>query len=131
MLSDNPSKAEELACWQAFLSTLPRCSYLAMYLEGSTEILHRAMANDESTELVAQLRRGRAEAREDEAQAIQARKEALEQLATVKQQIARGNRELCSIRDDLRRASESARTLVRCADEAYQRAVNAVLKRLV
>jgi hypothetical protein len=84
--------------------------------------------SDESTELVARLRQGRAEAQRDEAQAILARKNAMEQLAGVKRDVDFAKRELIKIKDELRRASESAKTLTRCADESYCRAVDAVVR---
>ena len=50
-LPDTCSKADELAHWQTFLGQLPPCSYLALYLNGSTPILEDAIRNDMSVEL--------------------------------------------------------------------------------
>ena len=48
MITENPTKAEELAHWRQFLADLPPCSYLALYLKGSDGLLEHYMAQDMS-----------------------------------------------------------------------------------
>lgn len=127
---DNPSKADELAHWQEFLSTLPSYSYLSLYLQGSTDILRQAMADDMSCELLPAVRRRAAEALEQERAALAAKKKAQEELAEVQRQLSASRRDLGNVRDDLRKASEAATTLSRIAGESYQRAVGAVVDTL-
>ena len=72
-MSDNPTKAEELAHWRQFLATLPQCSYLDLYLRGSEAILEQYMAQDLSCELIRDIRRSRDEALRDTSEANRAR----------------------------------------------------------
>ena len=124
MLSDNPTKAEELAHWQEFLATLPPCSYLALYLHGSTELLQRAMSNDESTELIPALRRGRQEALADMAAANKAAAEARETREAVKRDVLAAKRELHDCREELRNVRDAAASLLRSSEAAYAKAVH-------
>lgn len=126
-LIDNPSKVQELEHWTSFLATLPPCSYLALYLQGSTEHLRAAMANDVCCELLPAVRRGMYEAQEAERDAIKAQHKAQEELATLQRHVTVLRRELVGIREDLRKAKESAQTLARCAAESFESAVHAVV----
>ena len=85
MLSPNPSKAEELAHWRAFVEALPRNCYLADLLAGLDETLEDRMRSDLGIALVDEWR----EAQRDILQAraeVKTEKDRLEEL--LKQQDA-------------------------------------------
>jgi hypothetical protein len=127
-LTDNPSKADELAHWQTFLGQLPPCSYLALYLDGSTPILDEAMRNDMSTELIPALRRARGEAQE----AVREVREQLRQLRDERDALQREllglRRDAVRLRDSFEEARSAARILLRQAEDSHAKGVNAVVR---
>lgn len=121
-MPSNPTKAQELATWEAFLASLPEGSYLALYLEGSSSVLKAAMAVDMSTDLVSDLLRQRAVA-QDELRAVQADVQAaLSERDAVKRQVSALSCELARLRGGLEDVARAAQTLAVCAADAHAKA---------
>ena len=79
MLKSDPSKAEELAHWRAFVDALPRNCYLADLLKGLDEVIADRMRSDLGIALVDEWR----EAQQDLLQAraeVKTEKDRLEEL---------------------------------------------------
>lgn len=121
------TKADELALWKSIMAQLPPSGYLAMYLEGSTEWVQRALETDMPCNPFAHVK-----SLKD--QAVQEANAYTKLAATAKQQyealaadLARCRRELGQCRDEMRRVKEQATTLARIADECYSKAVGHVL----
>jgi chromosome segregation ATPase len=127
-LPDNPTKADELAHWQAFRAQLPPCSYLALYLAESDDTLRYAMANDESCDLIATIRKERSRALEDCAvvrNELTALRMERDKAQNEYRQLARA---LCTLRDELRDSANAAQSLAMSAMAAHARAVQSVVK---
>jgi hypothetical protein len=125
-LPDTASKAEEIAHWQTFLGQLPPCSYLALYLNGSTPMIEDAMRNDLSTDLIPALRRARAEAQEDVREVREQLRQLHEQRDSLQREIAGLKRDAVRLRDSFEEARSAARILLRQAEDAHARGVNAI-----
>jgi septal ring factor EnvC (AmiA/AmiB activator) len=127
-LPETASKADELAHWQTFLGQLPPCSYLALYLNGSTPILEDAMRNDMSTELIPALRRARAEAQEDVREVKEQLRQHRDERETLQREIAGLKRDAVRLRDSFEEARSAARVLLRQAEDSHARGVNAIVR---
>ena len=127
-MSDNPTKAEELAHWRQFLATLPQCSYLDLYLRGSEAILEQYMAQDLSCELIRDIRRSRDEALRDTSEANRARDAARLERDNMQTAVEQLRRDAARCREELRELAQAVQTLSIVAQHSLQRAVNVVAR---
>jgi uncharacterized coiled-coil DUF342 family protein len=127
-MTDNPTKAEELAHWRAFLAALPPCSYLALYLKGSDALLEHYMAQDMCCELIQTIRRERDEAMRDASEANKVRDAARGERDKMDHAVQQLRHEASRCREELRELSQAAQTLSIAAQQSLQRAVNTVAK---
>jgi hypothetical protein len=111
MLTENCSKAQELSWWEAFLATLPRESYLAMYLDGSSAVLADRMRNDMACDLLKELRDQKTQAELDTKEAKAERDKAQTELITLKTAVASARRELSRLEEDFMDVAKAASSL--------------------
>lgn len=119
MLTENPSKAQELQHWDAFLATLPRESYLAMYLDGSREVLAQRMGIDMACELFTELAQLKTQAELATKEAIATRDKAQNEMIALQAQVSCARRELRRLEDSSKDIARAAHTLHDRAAEAY------------
>jgi hypothetical protein len=129
-LSDNATKADELAHWRAFLATLPAHTYLGLYLAGSDAVLEHYMRDDVSCELIPEIRRGRNDALEDAARANAQRKRAIEERDRLHREVRELRAEAVRLREELQDLARAACTLSRQAADAHAKAVATVVTSL-
>ena len=127
-MTDDPTKAEELAHWRQFLAALPPCSYLASYLKGSDATLEHYMAQDMSCELIQCIRRERDEALRDASNANKARDAALLERDKTDRAVQQLRHEAARCREELRELCQAAQTLSISAQGSLQRAVIVVTR---
>lgn len=128
-LTENSSKAEEIAHWQAFLATLPANSYLALYFQGSTEFLENAMRNDMAIEGARDLNNRRLLALGECLDAEKRLKQLTEQRDTLEAAVRRLKREASQIRDALEDASRTSSSTAAQAAGGFGQAT-AILKKI-
>jgi len=127
-MTDNPSKADELAHWCQFLASLPPCSYLALYLTGSDTLLEHYMAQDMPCDLIQTIRRERDEALRDASEANKVRDAARLERDAMDRAVKQLRHEAARCREELRELSQAAQTLSVAAQQSLQRAVNVVAR---
>lgn len=130
-LPENPSKADELALWREFQSTLPPCSYLALYLKGSDDLLANAMRDDMSTELISAIRANRMDALREESNAIAAAKTARAERDRVAGELKELQRKCTYLRDELIRIADESSALASHAAAARSVAVRTIVDQAV
>lgn len=132
-LPEGASKAQELEHWQAFVNALPKCSYLALYLAGSDDLLRHAMQIDMSCELVADIQKARNYARAEHSLAVKAWDDAKAKRDAMVREVNDLMRAATRARDELRDAMKAAQTLAVQTlavqtNDAYNRAVQSVVQ---
>jgi hypothetical protein len=127
-VTDNPTKAEELAHWRQFIASLPPGSYLALYLKGSDTLLEHYMAQDMCCELIQAIRSERDEALRDASQANKARDTSRTERDKMDKAVQQLRHEAARCRDELRELSKALQTLSIAAQNSLQRAANVVAR---
>ncbi|HZZ81485.1 MAG TPA: hypothetical protein VFE62_23485 [Gemmataceae bacterium] len=127
ILADNPTKAQELDHWRAFLASLPPCSYLALYFQESVPILEQAMRNDWSCEPISQIRRSQTEALMALDEILARKRKEADALEKLQRETATLRLAIGKLRDEFAEMSKATQTLARCAADSHARAVRANL----
>ena len=127
-MAENPTKAQELAHWRQFLTALPPCSYLALYLKGSDTLLEQYMAQDMCCELIQTIRRERDEALRNASEANKLRDAARLEHDKMDRAVQQLRHEAARCREELRELCQAAQTLSIAAQGSLQRAGNTVAR---
>jgi hypothetical protein len=120
-LNNNPTKAQELAHWESFVATLPKGSYLADYLDGSTDILRGEMSSDMGLNLIAEILRCKEQARRDADEAMQRLKKLAEEHAKMARELADMTRQKKMQLDYLEDIANAANTIAVQVRDCRQR----------
>ncbi len=108
-LPQNPTKAQEIEHFRAFVAQLPRASYLRSILADAPECVSQMIANDFAFPLIAELRKAETEAAQlaDRLKTLQARADYL------KNEAQEAERRTAKARDELADIRRAAASLAR------------------
>jgi hypothetical protein len=126
VLSENACKEDELIHWQAFLYSLPRCSYLALYFQDSVPLMREAMLNDFGCEPISALRKMRTDALAEVSRAIGERDQIRKERDQLQQEVLRLRADACKCRAEFKELADGLNSAYLAASRGYQNAVNTV-----